>query len=116
MISKHRALAFCLASLMSIRSGTWEEYQRDTRSRSARRDRIRDATDFMGWYMAKSQEKLGIPVSDARNQYLAYHEGRTGYARGSYRKKTWLVRVAGEVDARSQLYATQLDNCRVRGL
>ena len=31
--------------------GTWEEYQAETRNRSARRDRISDATDFMGWYM-----------------------------------------------------------------
>lgn len=96
--------------------GTWEEYVAETRSFSARRDRIRDATDFMGWYMAETQEKLGIPLHDTRNQYLAYHEGRSGYARGSHNRKTWLVRVAGEVDARSRMYATQLDSCRVRGL
>lgn len=96
--------------------GTWEDYVAETRSYSARRDRIRDATDFMGWYMAETQEKLGIPLNDTRNQYLAYHEGRSGYARGSHNNKTWLVRVAGEVDARSRMYAAQLDNCRVRGL
>jgi len=96
--------------------GTWKEYVRDTGSRTARRDRIRDATDFMGWYMAETQERLGISLSDTRNQYLAYHEGRSGYARGSYRNKSWLVRVAGEVDARSELYAAQLQRCRVRGL
>lgn len=96
--------------------GTWKEYVQDTGSRTARRDRIRDATDFMGWYMAETQERLGIPVSDTRNQYLAYHEGRSGFARGSYRNKAWLVRVAGEVDARSNMYAAQLQRCRVRGL
>ena len=96
--------------------GTWDEYLRDTNRRSARRDRIKDASDFMGWYMSETQEKLGISLSDTRNQYLAYHEGRSGYARGSYNQKTWLVRVAGEVDARSRMYAAQLDNCRVRGL
>src|SRR5210317_2543519 len=31
--------------------GTWKEYKQDTGKRRARRDRIRDATDFMGWYM-----------------------------------------------------------------
>ena len=46
----------------------------------ARRDRIDDATDFMGWYMAESRDKLGISLGDAETQYLAYHEGRTGYA------------------------------------
>ena len=58
--------------------GTWEEYQKDQRRRGAKRDRIDDATDFMGWYMDETYERLGIPMSDARNQYLAYHEGRTG--------------------------------------
>lgn len=96
--------------------GTWDEYVQETNSRSARRDRIRDATDFMGWYMAETKERLGIPLSDTRNQYLAYHEGRTGYSRGTYHKKSWLVRVAGEVDSRSKMYATQLSKCRVRGL
>lgn len=96
--------------------GTWDEYVKETNSRTARRDRIRDATDFMGWYMAETQEKLGIPLHDTRNQYLAYHEGRSGYARGSYNRKSWLVRVAGQVDARSKMYATQLDTCKVRGL
>ncbi|WP_299371505.1 lytic transglycosylase [uncultured Tateyamaria sp.] len=91
--------------------GTWDEYRQQTGKRTARRDRIRDATDFMGWYMVETQSRLGVPVSDARNQYLAYHEGRTGYARGSYRGKAWLVRVAGEVDARSDLYAQQLRSC-----
>ena len=30
---------------------TWEEYQRETGNRRARRDDIRAATDFMGWYI-----------------------------------------------------------------
>ncbi len=90
---------------------TWKEYKRETNSFGARRDRIRDATDFMGWYMNKTQNRNGVPLTDARNQYLAYHEGHTGFARGSYRNKAWLTRVAGEVDARSDLYAAQLSAC-----
>lgn len=91
--------------------GTWDEYRTSTGKRVARRDRIRDATDFMGWYMAETNARLGIPLSDTRNQYLAYHEGRTGFTRGSYRNKAWLMRVAGEVDARSDMYAVQLRSC-----
>ncbi len=90
---------------------TWDEYRRDTGNRGGRRDNIGDATDFIGWYMAESSEELGLSNSDARNQYLAYHEGRTGFSRGSYRSKSWLVRVAGEVDARSDLYGQQLQAC-----
>ncbi len=92
--------------------GTWEEYQQDQRRRSARRDRIEDATDFVGWYATGSEQRLGIPKTDAARQYLAYHEGRTGYARESYLAKPWLVDVAARVDARSETYRQQLMACR----
>lgn len=92
--------------------GTWEEYQQEERRRSARRDRISDATDFMGWYMDKTEKGLGVSKSDARGQYLAYHEGRTGFARQSYLAKPWLVDVAARVERRSQMYAQQLASCR----
>lgn len=90
---------------------TWEEYQRDTGNRRAKRDDIDDATDFMGWYMAESTEKLGISPYDARSQYLAYHEGRTGFARGSHRSKSWLLRVSNEVASRADTYQAQLIGC-----
>ncbi|KUJ85387.1 lytic transglycosylase [Ruegeria marisrubri] len=91
--------------------GTWEQYQKETGKRRAKRDRIRDASDFVGWYMNKSWEKNGIPPSDTRNQYLAYHEGHAGYARGTYRGKSWLLRVADDVDARAERYRQQLAFC-----
>jgi len=91
--------------------GTWQEYQEDEGARRAQRDRIGDATDFMGWYMSESERRLGIPKSDARNQYLAYHEGRSGYANASYNGKPWLVEVAGRVAARSDRYRNQLAGC-----
>ncbi|EEW26656.1 transglycosylase SLT domain-containing protein [Rhodobacter ferrooxidans] len=92
--------------------GTWEEYQRDQHRRSAKRDRIADATDFMGWYMDESAATLGISKADARNQYLAYHEGRTGFANGSYNDKAWLLEVADRVAMRAETYAAQLQSCR----
>lgn len=92
--------------------GTWKEYQKEEGGRSARRTNIRDATDFMGWYMNKTRDVTGIPLYDARNQYLAYHEGRTGYLRGSYKSKSWLVRVADKVGSRSAMYQQQLARCR----
>lgn len=91
--------------------GTWQEYKSEERIGFARRDRIRDATDFMGWYMNKSRERNGIPLTDARNQYLAYHEGHTGFARGSYNSKAWLLRVADDVAVRAALYERQLVRC-----
>ena len=91
---------------------TWEEYQKETRNRRARRDRIEDATDFMGWYMHGTYQKLGVSKHDAESQYLAYHEGRTGYAAQSYLNKPWLVEVAAAVGARSGMYREQLASCR----
>jgi hypothetical protein len=91
--------------------GTWEEYQRAEGGRRARRDRIQDATDFMGWYMYNSEVKLGVPRSDAQSQYLAYHEGRSGFARQSYRGKPWLMDVAAKVGTRAEMYGQQLMAC-----
>lgn len=92
--------------------GTWDQYRKETGRRNARRDRIKDASDFMGWYMNQTREKNGVALHDARNQYLAYHEGQTGFARGTHRSKSWLVRVASNVEARSLTYEGQLATCR----
>lgn len=91
---------------------TWKEYQRAEGGRGAKRTDIRDATDFMGWYMTETTRVTGIPLSDARGQYLAYHEGRSGYLRGSYRSKSWLLNVSNKVQDRSYMYRSQLAGCR----
>jgi len=91
--------------------GTWDDYRRATGQRGAKRDRIDDASDFIGWYMTTSRDRLGISLRDARNQYLAYHEGHRGYARGSYRRKSWLLRVSDRVQARADMYERQLASC-----
>lgn len=92
--------------------GTWDDYRSQTGNRRAKRDDIHDATDFMGWYMNDSTRILGISQLDAGSQYLAYHEGRTGFNRGSHRAKPWLMSVASKVQARSELYSLQLASCR----
>lgn len=94
--------------------GTWKEYQRAEGGRFAGRDDIKDATDFIGWYMTRTKLETGIPVDDARNQYLAYHEGRGGYQRGSHKHKSWLLKIADEVQARADLYDRQLSACGKR--
>jgi hypothetical protein len=92
--------------------GTWDEHRSETGRRRAKRDDIRDATDFMGWYMDKTARGLGVPKSDAGTQYLAYHEGRSGYSRGSHLGKGWLMEVSRRVDGRALRYAEQLRACR----
>lgn len=90
---------------------TWKDYRREEGRPGARRDNIRDATDFMGWYIDGTTKELGISKSDAESQYLAYHEGRRGFARGSHEAKGWLVTVAAKVGARAQRYSAQLNRC-----
>ena len=91
--------------------GTWEEYRDETGKRRAKRDDILDATDFMGWYFHETAARLGIPKTDARNQYLAYHEGRSGFSRGSHNGKAWLLRVSDDVARRAVTYDAQLRAC-----
>ena len=90
---------------------TWDDYREDQHRMGARRDNIRDATDFMGWYIDGTADKLGTARTDAENQYLAYHEGRTGYTNGSYKAKSWLVVVADRVGGRASMYRSQLATC-----
>ena len=97
--------------------GTWDDYRSETNNYAARRSDIHDAADFIGWYMAGSSKALGLSPYDARNQYLAYHEGRTGYARGNHNTKPWLLRVSDSVASRAVRYRAQLGSCREgRGL
>ncbi|MDA8740572.1 lytic transglycosylase, partial [Rhodobacteraceae bacterium] len=53
----------------------------------------------------------GVALSDARNQYLAYHEGQGGFMRGTHLKKSWLLAVADKVADRSATYRRQLKSC-----
>jgi len=90
----------------------WDEYRKDQGRRGAKRNDFGDAVDFMGWYMDLSNQRNGIAKNDAYNQYLAYHDGHAGFRRGTYRRKAWLVRVAGTVQSRAIMYDSQLARCR----
>lgn len=91
--------------------GTWANYQEQTGNRSADREDFRDAVDFIGWYNNISNKKLRISKWDARNLYLAYHEGHGGYAAKSFNKKPWLLKVADKVDRNAVRYDGQLAKC-----
>lgn len=93
-------------------NGTWDAYQKATRSPFADRNKFADAVDFIGWYNKVSHTKLGIAKSNAEQLYLAYHEGQGGYASGSYRRKPEVQRYANSVAQRASHYQTQLNGCR----
>lgn len=91
--------------------GTWEGYISETGRRGADREDFSDASDFIGWYMNSNARVNGVPMTDAYNQYLAYHEGKAGFARGTYRTKTWLPGVARDVQNWAGIYHRQLMSC-----
>ena len=92
--------------------GTWREYIDATGEYWRVRHDFADATDFIHWYIGEAGRRNGIPGSDAFSLYISYHEGPTGYARGSYHDKPWLQKVATGVQLRSQRYAAQYEGCR----
>ncbi len=91
----------------------WEDYVNEQGSWFSDRDDFDDALDFIGWYMSKTKQKNGVALSDAYNQYLAYHEGWGGYSRKTYNSKDWLLKAASKVKQRSDSYKQQLLRCNL---
>lgn len=91
--------------------GTWDWYRDETGRRFAQRDDFDDASDFIGWYMDRTERVTGVPKTDAFNQYLAYHEGQAGFQRGTHNGKPWLIGTAREVQNMAVLYSFQLAEC-----
>jgi hypothetical protein len=90
---------------------TWDDYRASTGNRLARRSNFAHAVDFVGWYNANSVRRNALARDDARNLYLAYHEGNTGFARGSYADKPWLLEIADRVQSNAQRYQAQYEQC-----
>ena len=90
---------------------TWDHYRRDTGNRGASRKNFRDAADFVGWYTAQSNRRLGISYADSYSHYIAYHEGWRGFANETYRGKAGLRSVASDVAATAAAYERQLQTC-----
>lgn len=89
----------------------WGEYTSETGNRMARRSHMKYATDFIGWYNRRAHRQTGISLNNAEHLYLAYHEGPTGYQRGTWRNKPQVRRAAGQVAERARRYQAQLNSC-----
>lgn len=90
----------------------WGEYIADRgQSIFARRTHIKHAADFVGWYNYRTHQALGIPFNDAERLYLAYHQGPTGYRRGSYLNQPDVQNYARRVRQRAARYHSQLSQC-----
>ena len=92
----------------------WGEYQAERGRLFRSRSDMEDALDFVGWYNDKTWRQLGISRTDAEQLYLAYHEGRGGYRRGTWKKKPKLRRTARNVAATAAQYRSQFAQCESR--
>jgi hypothetical protein len=73
--------------------------------------RASSAYGYAQAYMAKTLVTNGVQMHDAFSQYLAYHEGHTGFKRGDWRGKSWLRRVATRVADQAVRYRGQIHRC-----
>ena len=92
----------------------WGEYQEERGRLFRSRGDMEDALDFIGWYNHKTWKELGVSRRDAHNLYLAYHEGRGGYRRGTWKKKPGVQRTAARVAETAARYQAQLARCESR--
>lgn len=91
---------------------TWQDYMDQSGNEGARRNRFVDAMDFVGWYNAMSHRINRIPPRDAAGLYYAYHEGNTGYARGTHQDKPWLIDTASRVQQNAYRFQVQYESCQ----
>ncbi|OOF26224.1 hypothetical protein BZJ19_06780 [Salinivibrio proteolyticus] len=91
----------------------WSDYQKATGNGGSRTN-FDDALQFIGWYTNETYRQLGVSKWDVYRQYLAYHEGRGGFQRGSFERKPGLKRVARKVEQQAKDYGWQLKGCRQR--
>ena len=89
----------------------WGEYQAERGRLFRSRSDMEDALDFIGWYNHKTWRELRISRGDAYHLYLAYHEGRGGYRRGTWKKKPAVQQAAKRVADTASQYKKQLARC-----
>jgi len=90
---------------------TWDMYKRETGRGMASRQDFRDSSDFIGWYYNTTGKRTGVGQYDYKAHYLAYHEGATGYLKGTWKGKSWLVETASRVASQAARYENQITGC-----
>ncbi|QCE33080.1 hypothetical protein FAI41_05425 [Acetobacteraceae bacterium] len=91
-------------------NASWAEYLK-TQNKTRKRKSFSDSFDFVDWYIAKASEKLSLEKQDAYHQYLAYHEGISGYRRKTYELRPDIQKAASLVQQRAEQYQEQYRIC-----
>lgn len=90
---------------------TWDQYRTQTGNRSASKNRIDDALDFMGWYFATLGPPEGISPYDPTAQYILWRHGPDIYRAGEWRQNLWLSSQANKFGSRARLFMRDLEDC-----
>ena len=90
---------------------TWNDYKERNKRPHANRTNFRDAIDFVGWYLDMAATHAKVPRDDAKNLYITYHEGITGYGEGAWKNQQKLLVAATKVSDNRDLFETQLEDC-----
>ncbi|MCY4130765.1 MAG: hypothetical protein OXG15_16195 [Gammaproteobacteria bacterium] len=93
---------------------TWSDYIRDTKNRTASRSNFADSIDFVGWYLSRAVEHLGVAATDTEALYASYHVGLSGYQSGSWRNSPSIRNSVATFQRQVQRYERQLRTCTVR--
>ena len=101
------------ARVRSRRSIARRSFQdkKSTGNRYHRRSNFAHSTNFIGWYVDKSNKLLGISRNNAYLQYLAYHQGQAGFKTGAYKTKYGLLKVAKKTANTKNIFDHQLKKC-----
>ncbi len=89
---------------------TWRAYEKDVGKHEIR-SHFADASNFIGWYASQMHDIKHIPLSNALDIYLAYHEGLGGYTHALKHKHSMVYRLAKHVQARASRYQKKLNGC-----
>ncbi|WP_150464310.1 transglycosylase SLT domain-containing protein [Francisella sp. XLW-1] len=99
-------------------NSTWQHFQEEVKQ-NAKRNNFDDSVQFIGWYMAQLSKSLKLKMSDSENLYMAYMLGATGYKRykaGTFKNKAKIEEdknIANKVKAYTNLYKSQLKDCKI---
>ena len=89
----------------------WLDYIKDTKRRGVKRNRFRDAIDFIGWFNHQSKLRLGLRKDDVYDLYLAYYNGHAGYKKGQWRRSKTVKGYAEKTASQAKIYRKQLRHC-----
>lgn len=87
---------------------TWNWFLKSAKMGSRTRADFDASAHFVGWHFKTMSKRLGIPMSNVKNQYLAYKLGEGGYRKGGGKSAH---SISAKVANRAAMFENQLEKC-----